>query len=148
MNIEIANIQQIYQLNEDEIQLIIKKILNDKKKDAELSIVFVDDEKIKELNNDYLGEDAPTDVLSFPLDDFDGKSNEKICGEIIISVETALHTAEKMNSVVESEIYLYVVHGLLHLIGYDDKTGKLADIMHGEEKRILSDLGFEVNFNT
>ena len=67
---------------------------------------------------------------------------------IIISVETALHTAKEMNSVVESEIYLYIVHGLLHLMGYDDKTGKLADIMHGEEKRILSDFGFEVNFNT
>ncbi|MGR3219351.1 MAG: rRNA maturation RNase YbeY [Candidatus Anammoxibacter sp.] len=147
MQIEIANLQSLYNVKKNEIKKILKNVLKDVGKDAELSIVFVDDEKIKELNKSFLGKDTSTDVLAFYLGDSGKEEDGKICGEIVVSVETAIEVAGKINSDVTSEIYLYLVHGLLHLMGYDDKDKKMADKMHSEERRILSGFGWEVNFD-
>ena len=147
MQIEIANLQNIYKINEQDITTLLKKVLNDLKKDAELSVVFVDDKKIKELNNSYLGEDVPTDVLAFSLNDSEYDTIDEISGEIIVSVETAINTAEKLDTGVESELFLYLVHGLLHLVGYDDKDKTASDEMHEKERLILAELGYKVSFN-
>ncbi|MGR3317186.1 MAG: rRNA maturation RNase YbeY [Candidatus Anammoxibacter sp.] len=147
MQIEIANLQRLYNLKKNEIRKILRDTLKDSGKDAELSIVFVDDKKIKELNRSFLGKNNSTDVLAFPLGDFSKDENEKICGEIVVSVETAIEVANKIDGDVTCEIYLYLVHGLLHLMGYDDKAKKMAEKMHNEERRILSGFGLEVNFD-
>lgn len=147
MKIEIANLLHLYCLKENDIKNRLTKILRDLGKDAELSVVFVDDKKIRELNNSFLHKDFSTDVLAFNLGDFNKEENGKIYGEIIVSVETAIRVANKINSDVECEIYLYIVHGLLHLLGYDDKDKKMAEEMHNEEKNILSGFGLNVNLN-
>ncbi|MGR3177878.1 MAG: rRNA maturation RNase YbeY [Candidatus Anammoxibacter sp.] len=147
MQIEIANLQRLYNIKKNDVKKILKAVLKDVGKDAELSIVFVDDKKIKELNKSFLGKNTSTDVLAFPLGDFSKDENEKVSGEIVVSVETAIEVAEKMNSDVTCEIYLYLVHGLLHLMGYDDKEKTMAGEMHDEERRILSGFGLEVSFD-
>lgn len=144
MQIEITNLQCLYCLKENEIHDILQDIFGELGKKADLSVVFVDDRKIMELNNSFLGENSPTDVLAFPLNDFDKESSGNICGEIIVSVETAIRVAKEIEVDVDWEIYLYIVHGVLHLIGYDDKDSKMAEKMHNEEKRILSKYGVTV----
>ena len=147
MQIEIANLQRLYHLKKNDIKKIIKDILKDIGRDAELSIVFVDDKRMRELNESFLGKNTTTDVLAFPLGDLSNDENGKICGEIVVSVETAIEVAGKIGSDVTCEIYLYLIHGLLHLTGYDDKKKKMAEKMHNEERRILSGLGLEVDFD-
>ena len=144
MQIEITNLQSLYCLKENEIYDILQDIFKELGKEAGLSVVFVDDKKIMELNNSFLGKNNPTDVLAFSLDDSDKESFGNICGEIIVSVETAIRVAKEIRVNVDWEIYLYVVHGLLHLIGYDDKDSEMAEKMHNEEKRILSKYGIAV----
>ncbi|MBT6051342.1 MAG: rRNA maturation RNase YbeY, partial [Candidatus Scalindua sp.] len=81
-----------------------------------------------------------TDVIAFPLDNHKNALN----GEIVVSVETAVDTADKENVDVEGEIILYVVHGLLHLLGYSDVNREDAIIMHEKESKILKALGYNM----
>ena len=147
MQIDIADLQSLYHLKKSDIRSTLKKVLSRLKKDAELSIVLVDDDKIKELHRLYLGINSATDVLTFPLDDLINDSKEKICGEIIVSVETAIKVASDMSSNIDAEIYLYLVHGILHLTGYDDKDTHMAKQMHDEEMKILNELGMAVDID-
>jgi len=93
---------------------------------SELSIVIDDDAALQKLNQDYLGIDAPTDVLSFAADETDPESGNPYLGDIIISLPRATTQAENAGHSVESELQLLVVHGVLHLLGMDhaDPDGK------------------------
>lgn len=113
------------------------EVLKEEGKDGELSIAFVDNEKIMELNKKFLGHDEPTDVISFPLDDERMPPNG-VSGEIVVSAQMALETANTMHTDVERELILYVIHGLLHLIGYDDTSKKKAQAMHEREDELLT----------
>lgn len=87
-------------------------------KNYQLSITLVDNNKIKQLNKRFLKRDSATDVLSFPYE----VKDKEIDAEIIISVEKAYEMADKLNIKPEEELILYLVHGLLHLLGYNDDT--------------------------
>lgn len=107
---------------------------------AEVSIVLVDDEEMHELNKHYRGIDKPTDVLSFSQ--LEGETPEiadmpVVLGDIVISVDTAGKQAEQRGRALSDELDLLVVHGMLHLLGYDDQTDEGADEMREHEKRIL-----------
>jgi probable rRNA maturation factor len=104
---------------------------------AALSVVLVDDARIAALNKQYLGHAGPTDVLSFNL----GGEGPVVDGEVIVSVETARRQSASRGHTAEAEILLYVVHGTLHLLGFDDRTREDAQAMHEEEDRILKELG-------
>ena len=99
-----------------------------------LSLVYLDDAEMAELNRRYLKKDGPTDVLAFPL--------ERDVGEVVVSGETALHEAEAREIEPAGELLLYTVHGVLHLMGYDDKTPEEADVMHEMEKRVVTGMGY------
>src|SRR5205823_1506484 len=86
-------------------------------KDAEISLAFVDSPTIHRLNQRYLQHDEPTDVLSFPLSE---PNAAKLAGELVIGAEVAKAQAEERGHDVQAELALYVIHGLLHLCGYDD----------------------------
>ena len=88
--------------------------------DAELSLVLVNDEEIARLNWDYLGHEGPTNVISFPMleGEFAGL-NPNVLGDIVISMETTLAHAEDGGYTPEEMMDFYLVHGLLHLLGYD-----------------------------
>jgi probable rRNA maturation factor len=143
MEILIKNQQKILKLNQRKIKEIIKKVLQYLKVDeeTEVSVLFTDDEFIRSLNNKYRGIDKPTDVLSFSLQEGAVKSPEvegdKLLGDIIISVETAQRQADTLNHSREKELTVLLIHGLLHLIGYDHEEDKDYKIMREKESEIL-----------
>ncbi len=103
--------------------------------------MFTNDKFIKTLNNKYRGIDKPTDVLSFSLQEGVVKSPEiesdKLLGDIIISVETAQRQADNLNHSMERELTVLLIHGLLHLTGYDHEKGTDYKIMREKENEIL-----------
>jgi probable rRNA maturation factor len=105
---------------------------------ATLSLVLVDDATIQTLNSRHLGHDWPTDVISFPLSD---ASDESMAGEIIISTETAQSVAAVAGCDPLDELAVYLVHGVLHLCGFDDRTQHDARLMHARQSEILAELG-------
>jgi probable rRNA maturation factor len=109
--------------------------------DVDLSIVLADDARLHELNRDYLGVDAPTDVLSFPASETDPDTGSPYIGDIIISVPYAAKGAAKAGHPVESELQLLVVHGVLHLLGHDHAEPKEKAKMWKAQAEILETLG-------
>jgi probable rRNA maturation factor len=106
--------------------------------DAEVSLAFVDNQTIQPLNKRYLQHDEATDVLSFPLSEPNAR---RLAGELVISAEIAKLQAEEHGHPVQAELALYVIHGLLHLCGYDDKTPAGAAAMRERERYYLEHLG-------
>jgi len=143
MEILIKNQQKIIKLNQKKIEEIIKKVLQYLKVDEEIeiSVLFTDDKFIRSLNNKYRGIDEPTDVLSFSLKEGAIKSPEvesdKLLGDIIISMETAQRQADNLNHSMEKELTVLLIHGLLHLTGYDHEKGKDYKIMREKESEML-----------
>ena len=86
---------------------------------ADMTIVLTDDAQLHELNREYLGVDAPTDVLSFPAVEEDPETGTPYLGDILISIPRAKQQAEAAGHSVEDEVQLLVVHGTLHLLGHD-----------------------------
>ena len=140
MKVEIANLQKHYKIKDNKIKQVVKEVLGKKSSSAKLSFAFVDNNEIKRLNKKYFDSDDVTDVIAFPLNNH----NNSLNGEIVVSVETAVDTADKENVDVEGEIVLYVVHGLLHLLGYSDVNREDAIIMHEKESKILKALGYNM----
>jgi probable rRNA maturation factor len=97
---------------------------------AELHVALVTDAAIRELNARFRGVRRRTDVLAFPLD-------PPFCGEIVISVETASRQARRSRVPLALELDLLVTHGVLHLVGYDDREPVEARLMHEREREIL-----------
>jgi probable rRNA maturation factor len=105
-------------------------------KNAEISVAFVDNATIQRLNRQFLNHDEPTDVLSFPLD-----KPGTLEGELVIGAEVALVEARSRGHDVQAELTLYVIHGLLHLCGYDDHTARDARETRRRERLYLERLG-------
>jgi probable rRNA maturation factor len=106
--------------------------------EAEISLAFVDNPTIHQLNQRYLRHDEPTDVLSFPLSEPNAR---RLAGELVIGAEVAQAQAAAHGHDVQAELALYVIHGLLHLCGYDDKTEAGAQEMRRRERHYLGQLG-------
>ena len=87
--------------------------------ETEMTVVIEDDEHLRSLNHQFLGIDETTDVLSFPADELDPDSGLHYIGDVIISYPRASEQAASANETVEDEIQLLVIHGTLHLLGYD-----------------------------
>lgn len=105
--------------------------------DKELSILFTDDDYIAQLNSKYLGKKGPTNVLAFPMEDVDEEFFPML-GDIVISIDTALRESKELGEKPLTTIKRLLIHGLLHLLGYDHE-GSLseAEVMEREEKRLL-----------
>ncbi len=104
---------------------------------AKISVALVDDAKIHELNRQFLNHDYPTDVITFPL----GEEGGFFHGEIVVSVDTAKAAAARLGWPVEHELLLYVIHGALHLVGYDDQDDDSIAKMRAAERRHLARFG-------
>ncbi len=103
---------------------------------AEVSILITDDKEIRRLNSLYRGKDSPTDVLSFPMGDRVG--GRLLLGDVVISLDTAGRQARELGHTIEEEIQRLLVHGVIHLLGYDHELG-------GEEERKFRELEEKVN---
>ena len=120
--------------------------------DVEVSVTFVDDEGIRELNNKFRGMDKPTDVLSFPLLDYEGESEEpffdELCnnlGDIVISLERAMAQANEYGHSFEREVAFLTAHSMLHLLGYDHELSEEDDAdMRKRQNDIMDRLGLSV----
>ena len=110
--------------------------------DVELSILLCDDAFIHPLNRDYRGKDKPTDVLSFAMRE-EGDPNDPVLGDVIISIERAQEQALERGHPIGVELALLLVHGILHLLGYDHEEDEEAEMMEAKEKEILSMLDVE-----
>lgn len=109
--------------------------------DADLSIVLTDNARLQRLNRDYLGIDAPTDVLSFPASESDPVTGSPYLGDILISIPRARAQAKTAGHALESEAQLLVVHGVLHLLGHDHAKPKEKAKMWKAQAEILAGLG-------
>ena len=109
--------------------------------DANLSVVLTDNRRLHKLNRDYLGIDAPTDVLSFPASESDPETGARYMGDILISVPYARKGAKQAGHPLESELQLLVVHGVLHLLGHDHAKPKEKNRMWKAQREILTQLG-------
>ena len=106
--------------------------------DPEISLVLCDDAFIQSLNAEYRGLNKPTDVLSFAQDD------PELLGDIVISLPTAARQAEAAGWTLENEVALLGVHGLLHLLGYDDETESGAWEMQRKTEAALREAGISI----
>jgi len=102
---------------------------------GELSIVFVSDETIAQVHADFMNDPTPTDVITFPAD-----TDMQSAGEIIVSVEHAQSRALELGEPFSRELSLYLVHGWLHLAGYDDRNDDDRAVMRLAEQRALAAL--------
>ena len=109
--------------------------------DANLSVVLTDNRRLHKLNRDYLGIDAPTDVLSFPASESDPDTGARYLGDILISVPYAAKGAKQAGHPLESELQLLVVHGVLHLLGHDHARPREKAKMWKVQREILEVLG-------
>jgi len=108
--------------------------------DTEVSVLLADDESVRTLNRDYRGVDAPTDVLAFSQlegEDF-GCEGGNVLGDVVISVETASRQAQEHGHALDDEIDVLLVHGLLHLLGYDHEKPEDARRMFARQDELLS----------
>ncbi|MGG6431191.1 rRNA maturation RNase YbeY [Anoxybacillus sp. D401a] len=141
------------EITEEQVELIEKLLQHAAKEEnvpdgAEVSITFVDNEKIREMNRDYRGKDQPTDVISFALEEMGEEEIEIVgvdvppmLGDIIISVPKAREQAEEYGHSFMRELGFLAVHGFLHLLGYDHETEEEEKEMFTKQEQLLQQFG-------
>ena len=130
MNIVVSSLNKKHRINEKFIKKIVVDILKILKRSSNtsLEIVFLSDRAIRPFNKRYKGADRATDVLSFDLGS---------CGEVLISSDMALRNSRAFNMTLEKELVLYVIHGILHLFGYNDEKPMERSRMFRKQDSIL-----------
>jgi probable rRNA maturation factor len=121
------------------------------KNNAEVSVTFTDNEKIQKINNEFRGIDKPTDVLSFPLTDYESSNVpfadelDGSLGDIVISLERAKEQADEFGHSFEREIAFLTVHSMLHLLGYDHVNSEEEELdMRKRQSDVLKNMGLDV----
>lgn len=153
--IHLSNLQSQLKIDEAAIEKVVETTLAAEQVDrAELVLAIVDDERIHEVNREHLDHDYPTDVISFLYDAIpSGRAHRKLRGagltldgELVISAETAIREAAEYGWQAFDELTLYVVHGTLHLCGYDDQSDVERDLMRQRETAILQKFDIEPHY--
>jgi probable rRNA maturation factor len=125
----------------ESVRALVGAIANDARvTEGSLSIAIVDDATMHQLNRKYLEHDYPTDVLSFVLE----REANRLEGEVVVSHDTAANCAVRYGWPADDELLLYVVHGMLHLVGFDDATPEDRAKMRSAEARYLAQVGLRV----
>ena len=142
--LEILNEQEEIPIEEERIRCVCETILADAGiLLGRLGVVIVDNETIHNLNKDFLQHDYPTDVISFQVES--ELANGYLEGEVVVSAEMAQNRAPEFGWSVKEELILYIIHGLLHLVGFDDRTAEDCKIIREKERYYLRHAGFEPN---
>ncbi len=140
IQIALNNQQATLPIDRRRLRRAVQMVLKDAKiVEAEISLAIVDDSTIHALNRQYLNHDYPTDVLSFVLDQSDGR----LTGEVIVSADTAKASAPTYGWLAEDELLLYVIHGTLHLVGHEDASRAERAQMRRHEAIYLARFGLE-----
>lgn len=140
---EVHDEQDAFLVDPQKIRTVCEAILNDAGvRIGRFGVAIVDNDTIHELNREFLDHDYPTDVLSFLVEE--DKASGLLEGEVIVSAEVAKERSEEFSWCPEDELLLYIVHGTLHLVGYDDLSPEEAVIMREKERHYLALLDIEV----
>lgn len=132
LSLEVVNIHPDIKINKSRLKRFIRDKLKELNiKEKEINIVLTDDEYIRKLNRDYRSIDSPTDVLSFSMDE------GTLWGDIYISLDTASKQAEEQGWDLEKEVRFLAIHGLLHLLGYNDEDEEGYNRMMELTERLL-----------
>ena len=143
LRIDISN-EHAFPLDEVRLKKAVRAVLQDAGfESGEISIAVVADDEMHALNRKYLDHDYPTDVLSFVLEEDDGRLD----GEIILSSDYAAREAELYGWTAADEILLYVIHGSLHLVGHDDLEPENKQKMREKERHYLGLFGLTPNYD-
>lgn len=129
--------EEIKTLVEKSIASVLK--IEEIDEEVEVSVSFVSDEEIKDLNRDYRGVDRSTDVLSFPMDD-EFIIDKRILGDVIINTRRVMEQAEELGHSYERELSYLTVHSILHLLGYDHIDDEDKKKMREREKLSMKEL--------
>lgn len=109
--------------------------------DAEICVMLSDDAGVQELNRDWRGKDKPTNVLSFPAAEGDELATSPLLGDVVVAYETLAREAAEEGKPFEHHFSHLVVHGTLHVLGFDHMTDAEADMMENLEREVLETLG-------
>jgi probable rRNA maturation factor len=139
ISVDVSDTQTFLRVDPEAIAATIRDVLiAEGRHAAEISLAIVDDATIHALNRRHLDHDWPTDVITFSLSEPD---DPLLVGDLVVSAEMAARTAAATTSDPSAELSLYIVHGLLHLCGYDDLTDGDARDMRRRESETLARLG-------
>ncbi|MFD0048303.1 rRNA maturation RNase YbeY [Actinomycetes bacterium NPDC127524] len=153
MNLEIDFLDETGQLDEKSIELVEKvlqfaAVKEEIDKGSELSVTFVDNERIQEINKEYRHKDSATDVISFALEEMGedeveiiGGEMPRVLGDIIISIDRTREQAEEYGHTFERELGFLALHGFLHLLGYDHMNEEDEKQMFTKQREILDAYG-------
>ena len=137
--ISISNRQRAVRISQERLRRLIRHVARSEgQRLAEVDLAIVGDDDIAGLNRDFRSHSGPTDVLSFDLSEA-GRTG--IVAQLVVSGSTAKKQGQARGTGAQRELMLYVVHGLLHLMGYEDLSIRGAARMHAREDEILSDFG-------
>jgi probable rRNA maturation factor len=140
MELSVENLQKRVALNPLQARKIARAVLHHEGiVTATLSIVFVTRQRIQALNQKFLRRRHSTDVLAFDADD--RRKADHIAGDIIISTDAALNNSRLYGTTLSKELALYVIHGIIHLLGYDDHRKRDIEEMRKKEQELLTYLG-------
>lgn len=143
IQVDLANEQTRHSIDEELVCRAARVVLEGEQiHNAIVSLAVVDDPTIHKLNREYLAHDYATDVLSFLLSDPQlSDPSAPLEGEVIVSADTASRRAAEFGWQTQDELLLYVIHGTLHLAGFDDKTDSDRAVMRAKEEQYLRSLG-------
>ncbi|HHV26260.1 MAG TPA: rRNA maturation RNase YbeY [Tissierellia bacterium] len=150
MEVYIDNRQDEITIDDELIELMEKVMkeclaLEEKGFDTEISVSFVNNKEIQELNREYRNVDSSTDVLSFPMTDDFSLIHIPILGDIVISLEKALSQAEEYGHSFNREVAYLTAHSMFHLLGYDHMKEDEKQVMRKKEKQVMKSLGIFKN---
>jgi len=141
--LEILDEQDVFAVDLERVRTVCEAILADSKiRSGRMNVVLVDSDTIRQFNRDFLQHDYPTDTISFPIED--RRSEGYLEGEVLVCTEIAKDRAGEFGWTAEEELLLYVVHGMLHLTGFDDATPEQQALMQEKEREYLARLGIQV----
>lgn len=143
-DIELAIQHAPFAIDQQRLEQAVSSVLRTAEIDrATISIAVVDDTTIQRVHDEFMSIDEPTDVLSFVLESDEGY----VDGEIVASADTAERTAERLGWNAAEELLLYVVHGALHLVGYDDLNPEAKKEMRRREREVLAEFGIAARYD-
>ena len=135
LSVSVANQQETLELDFARIKTVARGVLTGEGvTDGKITIAFMTDPAIHALNKRFLEHDEPTDVITFPY------SQKPLHGDLAISTDTAISAAAERGHAAGEELLLYVIHGILHLCGYDDTSEKKHKVMRQKEAEYLKQL--------
>ena len=134
MRVQIRTLHPSCRISLRKIKRLAELVLRELgQEDKELSILLVDNNSIRELNSSYRGVNEPTDVLAFSQTEGDFIPREEVLGDVVLSLDKAQEAADRFHCALDKELLLYLIHGVLHLLGFEHNNKAL----HKEERRLL-----------